>query len=241
VSGRPRAVLLDVDDTLLTTREAMSAAAATALLRLWPDLDPERAREAGLRFRADPEGWFRAFTRGEIDFATMRTRRIESVATFLGRALPDGALETFQAAYEPVFARTLGAFDDAVGLLGEVAGAGLAVGALTNSGGDYTAGKLAAAGLDVLLPVVVTRDTLGFGKPDPRVFRHACAEVGAPPEATVYVGDEYDVDVLGALGAGLGAVWLSREPPDPSLLADARSRGVPVVSGLAEVVPLLGL
>ena len=219
----------------------MSRAAATAFAELWPAVDPEQALLAGHRFRADPEGHFRSFTRGEIDFGTMRSRRIESAAGFLGHDVPEGARERFHASYEPVFQRLLVAYDDAAPLLRSVTDAGLALGALTNSSRDYTAGKLAASGLDALLGVVVTRDTLGFGKPDPRVFVHACASVGTAPEETVYVGDEYDVDVLGALGAGLRAVWLSRDEPDPTLLDDARARDVPVVSGLAELPATLGL
>jgi putative hydrolase of the HAD superfamily len=232
---------MDVDDTLLTTREAMSHAAAAAFQALWPEVEDDRALEAGRRFRADPDGWFRAFTRGEIDFATMRTRRVESAAHFLGHAVPEGAHERFHAAYEPVFSRLLRPYDDAVRLLRTVTDAGLALGALTNSGADYTAGKLAAAGLTEWFAVVVTRDTLGFGKPDARVFARACKEIGTPPEATVYVGDEYDVDVLGALAAGVRAVWLVRDTADPGFLTDARDRGVPTVSSLDQVPAVLGL
>ena len=218
----------------------MSHAAATAFADLWPSVEPDRALLAGQRFRSDPEGYFRSFTRGEIDFGTMRTRRVEAAARFLGHDVPDAARERFHASYEPIFQRLLMAYDDAAPLLRRVTGAGLALGALTNSGSDYTAGKLAASGLDALLPVVVTRDTLGFGKPDPRVFLHACSLLGTAPEATVYVGDEYDVDVLGALGAGVRAVWLAREAPDPEVLADARARAVPVVAGLDELPAVLG-
>ena len=74
-----------------------------------------------------------------------------------------------------------------------------------------------------------------------RVQTVAVADCDDRPEGTVYVGDEYDVDVLGAIGAGLRPVWLSRETPDPVTLDDARSRGVPVVSGLGEVAALIGL
>ena len=88
---------------------------------------------------------------------------------------------------------------------------------------------------------MVTRDTLGFGKPDPRVFAHACKEIGTLPEETVYVGDEYDVDVVGALGAGVRTVWLVRDGGDPGFLADAREREVPVVSTLDDLPALLGL
>ncbi len=232
---------MDVDDTLLTTREAMSHAAASAFTELWPTLEPDCALEVGRRFRADPEGHFRAFTRGEVDFGTMRTRRVEAAARFLGRSVPEGARERFHTAYEPVFSHLLRAYDDAVPLLRAVLDAGLALGALTNSSAQYTAGKLASAGLDAWLSVTVTRDTLGVGKPEPRVFAHACTAIGCAPEETVYIGDEYDVDVLGALGAALRGVWLSRDEPDPLLAADARERGVPVVGTLDEVTGLLGL
>lgn len=218
----------------------MSRAAATALTSLWPDLPAEPALAAGRRFRADPEGHFRAFTRGEIEFAAMRTLRIEATARHLGRTLPDGAHERFQASYEPAFEEHLGVHPDAHDLLTGIAGR-RPYGALTNSGGDYTDRKLAVAGLAGLLPVVVTRDTLGFGKPDPRVFHHACEAIGSPPSATVHVGDEYDVDAVAAQEAGLAAVWLSRDDPDPGHAEDARARGIAVVRGLDELVPLLGL
>src|SRR5699024_1658671 len=77
--GETRGLLLDVDDTLLGTREAMLRAGQVAARELWPDADPTRVEEAGRRFRDDPGGHFRAYTRGEHDFATMRALRVRDV------------------------------------------------------------------------------------------------------------------------------------------------------------------
>ena len=55
---------------------------------------------------------------------------------------------------------------------------------------------------------VVTKDTLGVGKPAPEVFRSGCSVMGLEPGEVVYVGDLYSVDVLGARAAGLAAVLL---------------------------------
>src|SRR5690606_28922089 len=112
------------------------------------------------------------------------------------------------------FAPALRAFDDVVLALQTCRERGLAVALLTNSSADYTGTKLALAGLAApvaeLTAGVVTRDTLGVGKPAPEVFHHACALMGLRPDEVVYVGDELDVDTCAALGAGLGAAWLRR-------------------------------
>ena len=54
----------------------------------------------------------------------------------------------------------------------------LAVGIVTNVGADRQRRKLAMVGLGGRFDVVVGLDTLGFGKPDPRVFHHACELLG---------------------------------------------------------------
>jgi putative hydrolase of the HAD superfamily len=51
-------------------------------------------------------------------------------------------------------------------------------------------------------------------KPHPEAFARACEAMGTAPGATVYVGDSYDNDLVGASEAGLIAVWLDRVPFD---------------------------
>ena len=62
-----------------------------------------------------------------------------------------------------------------------------------------------------------TAEAVGAPKPDPRAFLAACAGLGEPPDAVLYVGDEPETDVLGARSAGLSAVLLDRygtAPPE---------------------------
>jgi putative hydrolase of the HAD superfamily len=56
-------------------------------------------------------------------------------------------------------------------------------------------------------------------KPDPEPFRLCLRELNLKPSESVYVGDDYRIDVCGAKDAGLHAVWLkhhsvSRSWPD---------------------------
>ncbi len=90
-------------------------------------------------------------------------------------------------------------------------GAGLPVALLTNSAHAPTRVKLEALDLAERFDVVVTTDTLGFGKPDPRVYLEACRLAGrSSPADVVCIGDSLEWDVLGAQAAGLRAVWLDR-------------------------------
>ena len=50
----------------------------------------------------------------------------------------------------------------------------------------------------------------GAAKPDREVFTYALARIEALPEQTIYVGDVYLADVLGARGAGIEPILIDR-------------------------------
>lgn len=78
----------------------------------------------------------------------------------------------------------------------------------------------------------------GVGKPDPRIFHEACRRLGLEPSQVLHVGDDLELDVLGARDAGLHAFWLRREEWEP--VEDARSQGLATVSCLETLADRLG-
>ena len=50
----------------------------------------------------------------------------------------------------------------------------------------------------------------GRAKPDPAIFHAACDALAVKPCEAVYVGDDIDLDVLGAANAGMRTVWINR-------------------------------
>ncbi len=234
------AVLLDADDTLYDTRAAMHAAGAAAATAVWPEADPERLATAGVRFRDDPEGHFTAYARGEIEFDEMRRARVAEIAAWLDQRENGDWWDAFEDRYEPAFLAAMTGFDDVRPAVSALRAAGVTVGVLTNSSGEYTRAKLAATRLDDLFDVVCSRDTLGYGKPDSRAFLEACRRLGAEPSRTLYVGDEVATDPLGAADAGLRAAWLVRDPePDERSVRLVEARKIPVIRSLAEVAGLV--
>ena len=69
---------------------------------------------------------------------------------------------------------------------------------------------LVQIGLDHLFHAMIAAHTHGASKPERAVFHIACRELGCAPEEVVHLGDDIELDVRGARGAGLHAVWINR-------------------------------
>jgi putative hydrolase of the HAD superfamily len=231
------ALLLDVDDTLIDTRAAMVAAGQAAVAELWPQLGAEMHHAAGVHFHGDPSGFFGRFTSGELSFAQMRQARVGDLLESFSLAGVDEVNRRFEEAYAPAFAANVRLFDDVSPLVEAAGTARISLGVLTNSSAAYTQQKLQLTGLTGVFAVVVTTDSLGYGKPDARAFHHACRLLGSAPAETIYVGDHVEIDAIASDDAGLCAVWLERDPSRQGA-ARARARGIPVVTSLTKVPAL---
>lgn len=91
--------------------------------------------------------------------------------------------------------------------LERLAGLGLDLVVVSNSDGSVER-AMVELGLAPHLRAVIDSQVVGYEKPDPRIFAHALAAVGAVPERTVHVGDMYFQDVVGAREAGIATVLL---------------------------------
>lgn len=79
---------------------------------------------------------------------------------------------------------------------------------------DYEPGeKLSFLGLDRLpFTAVLGADTLGALKPHPRGFAEVARRLAVEPSEVVHIGDREDLDVEGALAAGMRAIRFCRQP-----------------------------
>ena len=120
----------------------------------------------------------------------------------------------------------------AVDVLTRLRAAGMITGVISNSNGSVRQ-ALERAGLAPLLDFVIDSTVVGIAKPDPRVFALGLQAVGVDADEAVYIGDSYFVDVVGARGAGLGAVlfdpggvWGTRDCPSAAGLGEAADRAI---------------
>jgi len=196
-----RALVFDAGHTLLE----MDYARLTAyLVSRGHDLGEAAVTgaERRARIRLDVEREAQA-TRGR----TGEGRYVRYLVDYLG--IEDDAERTAIAEWRRGFNVPIGlchqADGEAAKALQSARDAGLIVGVISNSNGSVQR-ALEEAGLAAHLQFVIDSSVVGIAKPDPRIFELGVRAAGTTPEETVYVGDSYFVDVVGAQRAGLGAV-----------------------------------
>ncbi|MEU3010607.1 HAD family hydrolase [Nocardia asteroides] len=235
-----RGVLFDVDDTLFD----YSASEATGLLaQLRADGDLGRFTEpaaAVALWRDITATEYHRFVTGELSFTEQQQSRARRFVAHLRGIEPAAVIApdaaTWFAGYTAHRRAAWAAFPDAEPVLRKLA-AGYRLGIVSNSAIPPQRGKLEAVGLlSYFGEVFICSEEHGAAKPDPSIFLAGCAGLGLAPHEVAYVGDNYDLDALGAAGAGLRSCWLDR--------ANTRDRrdirgGIHVIGSLDELPDLL--
>ena len=87
---------------------------------------------------------------------------------------------------------------------------------------------LGRVGLDKLLDKVYYQRCIGHKKPSPEFFAYILNDLQLHPSQAIMIGDDFEIDVLGANRSGLRAIWLdersaeSRTGPLFRTIADFR-------------------
>lgn len=103
--------------------------------------------------------------------------------------------------YEACFDQETVLFDEINTLIEALAAKGLQWGIITNKPMRFTDRLVPSLRFTVPPAVIVSGDTVGVPKPDPRPMLHACATLGVSPHDCWYVGDaERDIAAGKAVG-----------------------------------------
>jgi putative hydrolase of the HAD superfamily len=100
-------------------------------------------------------------------------------------------------------------FDDVAPALTDLKSRGITLGLISNVEQDMSE-TLTRLKLPSWLEIVVTSQDAGFNKPRPEIFQEALRRAGVQPSEALYIGDQYQVDVTGARGAGIKGILLDR-------------------------------
>ena len=183
-----RAVLLDLDGTLLDTAPEIAASAADMLAEL--GLEPVADRKV------------RDFIGKGIPSLVRRT-----LEASLGR-VPDerrigSGIESFFFHYEKRNGQLAIAYPGVREGLTTLHSMGFKLACVTNKTARFTLPLLKATGLEAFFPAIVSGDTVARKKPAPDPVLAACAQLGVAPAEAVMVGDSTN-DALAARAAGCG-------------------------------------
>ena len=196
-----RAITLDLDDTLWPF-----APIGVRIERVLDDWLREHSPATAAMFpvermRAVREEVFAAHPQHKHDLSILRRMTLERALRESGAdmALLEPAYETFYAARNQVEY-----YPDSLDALQRIA-ARLPVAAVTNGNAD-----LQRIGLDHLFVHKIHSREHGAAKPEASIFHAACDLLGVPPAEVLHVGDHIEMDVVGAVRAGLRSCWINR-------------------------------
>ncbi|WP_112249008.1 HAD family hydrolase [Kribbella monticola] len=203
-----KAVLFDLDDTLFD-----HTTSATNAVNAWvAELGRTPTAELLAQWFDIERRTFDAWLAGTYSHQGQRRARLREFLPLIEQAVPgtDDDLDVTFDGYLAWYRRNWAAFDDARPAMEVARSNGWRIGVLTNGSTPQQNAKLEHIGLADLVDVVCTSQGLGYSKPAVEAYRLTCDALGVEPAETLMIGDNFELDVLGARAAGLTAEHLDR-------------------------------
>jgi len=218
MSQLPKAVFLDLDDTILNdsggTEECWRRACASCASELG-EIEPETLYGTILTTRR----WFwsdlERHRRGRLD---LDAAALETVALSLSElGVVDAALSaTIARRYRRQRDEGVEPFPDAIETVRWLRTSGCRLALLTNGSALAQRGKIIRFALTDLFDAILIEGELGFGKPDPRIYTQALEALLVPAANVWMVGDNLEWDVAQPQRMGVAGIWI-----------DVRGAGIP--------------
>ncbi|RYG47824.1 HAD family hydrolase [bacterium] len=233
----PRAILFDLDDTILTIggREAL-------LLEVVQESAGTVAPIPVTELAADIEAAMLAFWAVPGRYAIWRMRLREARIAVVERLFAERRARSPQLS--PELAERIATrfhdvrengrsrlFPGAVATIEELRRRGVKLALVTNGHGDSQRAKIDAFDLARLFDHVQIEGEQGFGKPEERAYTHAMAALGVEPSETWMVGDHLEWEVAAPQRLGIYGIWHDPAgkglPPDSDVVPDRIVRSIP--------------
>ena len=209
-----RTIVFDVDDTLYDQQQPFR----NAMTKIFPNVATEDMHELYLRFRHHSDETFPKVLANEWSLDFMRFFRMNETLKDLnypGISQEEGKI--FQQVYEEEL-DNITMHPEVTKLLDTLQEKEIPRGIITNGPTDHQFKKVKQLNLEKWVPsqnIIISQST-GFQKPEKEIFDLACNQFCMEPEHTLYVGDSYDNDIVGARNGGWHSLWFnhrSRELP----------------------------
>jgi len=81
---------------------------------------------------------------------------------------------------------------------------------ITNGSSIMQNKKIDALGIRKYFSEIIISNDVGIKKPNKEIFLLGCNRLNIIPSEVVYVGDNFDIDIIGATSAGLKAIWINK-------------------------------
>jgi putative hydrolase of the HAD superfamily len=213
-----KAVFFDFYNTLATHHPPREEAWVNACREFGINL------EAKTLFNSLPAAdmyWRDEESRLPLDKRTME-EKIELYAEYATMILQEAGANVSRDTALQIMAKLRGhkwefkAYDDTLPALKELKDRGLIIGLVSNVAKDMET-TYSELGIQPYLDFKVTSSEVGYDKPRPEIFMAALDKARVKPEESIFVGDQYHLDIVGSRGVGIKAVLIDRNDYSPDI------------------------
>jgi putative hydrolase of the HAD superfamily len=153
---------------------------------------------------------WKAYGNGAINKAFLRTERFRITMAHFSISDPE-IIKGFSDGYIDLSPKQTHLFPGTIETLRELKQASYNMHIITNGFKEVQYTKLDNCGLTSFFDVIICSEEVGQNKPSCGIFKHAMKLAGAQPVESVMIGDDLEVDIIGALNAGMYGIHFDPE------------------------------
>lgn len=214
-------IIFDVDDTLYDQALPFKQTAKLYFERYFSEQELDHLY---ISSRAFSDELFHQSTTGEVTVEDLQVYRITEAAKLYDIHLTRTQALDFQAAYLAE-QKKIQLFKEVEKLIQSLYCKHKQIAILTNGEAQHQAMKIKKLKLDRWIPSeqFFISGALGIAKPDIRVFQHIQKQLSLDTASTIYIGDSFEHDIIGAKQAGWQALWMNhrkRKMPPTTIRPD---------------------
>ena len=204
-----KAVLFDLDDTLVNSKKA-EYNAICEFKKMYSEFDKVEDDDFAKMWNKITMQSYEKYHKGEISFEELRMKRMQGLFNNYLIALSEKEAKIKFKDYQSIYEKNWILFDDAEETLIKLKEKyKLAI--LSNGDGKQQRKKIEYTGLNKYFSDIVISSEVGYSKPEKEIFEIACKAVNLTPRNCAMIGDKYQVDIEGAINAGMHGIWVNRK------------------------------
>ena len=141
----------------------------------------------------------------QISKEILRYGRLKDTFDLLNYQIDDASIHRLSEDYIRILPSYNHLFDGAIELL-EYLKPNYKLHIITNGFEEVQSLKLEKSGIRKYFDAIVTSESVGVKKPNPKVFNHSLELVKTTSENSIMIGDNLEADIIGALNCGIQSI-----------------------------------
>ncbi|MFX0087394.1 MAG: HAD family hydrolase [Candidatus Hodarchaeota archaeon] len=201
-------IVFDIDGTLLNHQLAQEIAIEDLYSKNRRKIPNSSLEEFKAMWKNKSEQYMSEYLKGRISFKLQRILRVQAVFSTWECQLSSKAAWSIFNQYLRKYEQNWTLYEDVLPCLNTLKHYQLGI--ISNGDSIQQRKKLAITGIDFFFKSIIISNDIKISKPSSKIFKRSAEELKLSLCNIIYVGDNLETDVRGALNAGIYGVWINR-------------------------------